>query len=48
MGDELLKKMGAGNLFMIFSEPDIRVRATDDAMLTAEILGLHVYDPTTA
>lgn len=25
MGDELLKKTGAGNLFMIFGEPDVRV-----------------------
>jgi adenine-specific DNA-methyltransferase len=23
MGDELLKKTGAGNLFMVFSEPDV-------------------------
>jgi len=26
MGDELLKKTGAGNLFMVFGEPDIEVR----------------------
>ena len=26
MGDELLKKTGAGNLFMIFGEPDIELR----------------------
>jgi len=26
MGDELLKKTGAGNLFMVFGEPDV-VRA---------------------
>ena len=25
MGDELLKKTGAGNLFMVFGEPDIKV-----------------------
>ncbi len=23
MGDELLKKTGAGNLFMVFGEPDL-------------------------
>jgi adenine-specific DNA-methyltransferase len=23
MGDELLKKTGAGNLFMVFGEPDV-------------------------
>jgi len=27
MGDELLKKTGAGNLFMVFGEPDVEVRA---------------------
>ena len=26
MGDELLKKTGAGNLFMVFGEPDIQIR----------------------
>ena len=26
MGDELLKKTGAGNLFMVFGEPDIELR----------------------
>ena len=33
MGDELLKKTGAGNLFMVFGEPDIEIRrvSTDDA-----------------
>ena len=30
MGDELLKKTGAGNLFMVFGEPDIDVRAAGD------------------
>jgi adenine-specific DNA-methyltransferase len=27
MGDELLKKTGAGNLFMVFGEPDVVIRA---------------------
>jgi hypothetical protein len=27
MGDELLKKTGAGNLFMVFGEPDIEIRS---------------------
>src|SRR4029077_19757472 len=26
MGDELLKKTGAGNLFMVFGEPDVEIR----------------------
>jgi len=29
MGDELLKKTGAGNLFMVFGEPDIVIRSAD-------------------
>jgi adenine-specific DNA-methyltransferase len=47
MGDELLKKTGSGNLFMVFGEPDIEIRPTDDGRLTLEIHGLDVYDPTT-
>ena len=46
MGDELLKKTGAGNLFMIFGEPDIEIKKAQDK-LTLEIKGLDVYDPTT-
>jgi adenine-specific DNA-methyltransferase len=47
MGDELLKKTGAGNLFMIFGEPDIDIKKGKDGKLTTEIKGLDVYDPTT-
>ncbi|MBI3404945.1 MAG: site-specific DNA-methyltransferase, partial [Acidobacteria bacterium] len=47
MGDELLKKTGAGNLFMIFGEPDIQIQKGKDGKLTIEIKGLDVYDPTT-
>jgi adenine-specific DNA-methyltransferase len=47
MGDELLKKTGVGNLFMIFGEPDIEVRKGKDGQMTVEIKGLDVYDPTT-
>jgi adenine-specific DNA-methyltransferase len=43
---DLLKKTGAGNLFMVFGEPDI-VIATDEDQVTLEIRGLDVYDPTT-
>jgi adenine-specific DNA-methyltransferase len=46
MGDELLKKTGSGNLFMVFGEPDIELTPTDDDHLTLEIRGLDVYDPT--
>lgn len=47
MGDELLKKTGAGNLFMIFGEPDIDVRKTKDGKIQVTLSGLDVYDPTT-
>jgi len=52
MGEELLKKTGAGNLFMVFGEPDIavkRVGATRESpgKLTVTIKGVDVYDPTT-
>jgi adenine-specific DNA-methyltransferase len=47
MGDELLKKTGAGNLFMVFGEPDLDVRATKEGQIVVEIRGLDVYDPTT-
>jgi adenine-specific DNA-methyltransferase len=46
MGD-LLKKTGAGNLFMVFGEPDVAVRKVKDRQITVEIKGLDVYDPTT-
>ncbi len=47
MGDELLKKTGAGNLFMVFGEPDLKVKPDKDGKLTVEIKGVDVYDPTT-
>ncbi len=47
MGDELLKKTGAGNLFMYFGEPDIDIKKQKDGKLIAELKGLDVYDPTT-
>lgn len=47
MGDELLKKTGAGNLFMVFGEPDVDVRKLKNSQIQIEIKGLDVYDPTT-
>ena len=46
MGDELLKKTGAANLFTVFGQPDVTVEATD-AGVVVEIRGVDVYDPTT-
>jgi len=47
MGDELLKKTGAGNLFMVFGEPDVEITKGKYGKLTVEINGVDVYDPTT-
>lgn len=49
MGDELLKKTGSGNLFMVFGEPDLKVdtEAEADGMIAVELKGLDIYDPTT-
>jgi adenine-specific DNA-methyltransferase len=47
MGDELLKKTGAGNLFMVFGEPDLDVKKQKGGKITVTIKGLDVYDPTT-
>jgi adenine-specific DNA-methyltransferase len=46
MGDELLKKTGAGNLFMVFGEPDLEIKK-QDGKITVHLKGLDVYDPTT-
>ena len=47
MGDELLKKTGAGNLFMVFGEPDLSVDRQPDSRYKVTLRGLDVYDPTT-
>ena len=47
MGEGLLKKTGAGNLFMVFGEPDITVDKQPDGNIKVTINGLDVYDPTT-
>ena len=46
MGDELLKKTGAGNLFMVFGEPDLDIKR-ENGKVTVQLKGLDVYDPTT-
>ena len=46
MGGDLLKKTGAGNLFMVFGEPDVDIRNTGDE-IEVEVRGVDVYDPTT-
>ena len=55
MGEELLKKTGAANLFMVFGEPDVapvdaktgKLQPQKDGKYVIEIRGVDVYDPTT-
>lgn len=47
MGDELLKKTGTGNLFMVFGEPDLDVKKLKDGKYVVKLKGVDVYDPTT-
>jgi adenine-specific DNA-methyltransferase len=42
-----LKRTGAGNLFVVFGEPEIEVREADGDQLQVEIKGVEVYDPNT-
>ena len=46
-GQKLLKSTGAGNLFMVFGEPDLELRTLEGGKLQVELRGLDVYDPTT-
>ena len=47
MGDEVLKKTGAGNLFMVFGEPDVEIETQPNGKVVVEVKGVDVYDPTT-
>jgi adenine-specific DNA-methyltransferase len=47
MGDDLLKKTGRGNLFMVFGEPDIELTKQPGGQWVVAIKGLDVFDPTT-
>jgi adenine-specific DNA-methyltransferase len=47
MGDTLLKKTGAANLFMVFGEPDLDIIKDKDSKLVVTVRGVDVYDPTT-
>ncbi len=44
---DTLKNTGAGNLFMVFGEPDIAIAHEPDGKVVVEVKGLDVYDPTT-
>jgi len=44
---EKLKNTGAGNLFVVFGEPDIAVEEAGDGLIRVEIKGVDIFDPTT-
>ncbi|MCF3947228.1 site-specific DNA-methyltransferase [Acidiphilium iwatense] len=46
MSDEL-KNTGAGNLFVVFGEPDIKWEFDTDGEIVVEVLGVDVFDPKT-
>jgi adenine-specific DNA-methyltransferase len=46
MGEDMLKKTGAGNLFMVFGEPDLEIHR-EGGKLEVELRGIDIYDPTT-
>ncbi|WP_045566964.1 site-specific DNA-methyltransferase [Burkholderia ubonensis] len=46
MSDEL-KNTGAGNLFVVFGEPDIKWNFNEDGEIVVEVLGVDVFDPKT-
>jgi adenine-specific DNA-methyltransferase len=46
MADKL-KATGAGNLFVVFGEPDIEIKNLPGDMLQVEIRGMDIFDPTT-
>jgi adenine-specific DNA-methyltransferase len=46
MADKL-KATGAGNLFVVFGEPDIKTKDLGNGMIQVEILGMDIFDPTT-
>jgi adenine-specific DNA-methyltransferase len=46
MGGDL-KSTGAGNLFVIFGEPDIRIADQGDGTVTVQVFGVDVFKPQT-
>ena len=46
MADDL-KNTGAGNLFVVFGEPDIAWNFDKDGKIIVEVLGIDVFDPKT-
>ncbi|WP_244580118.1 site-specific DNA-methyltransferase [Cohaesibacter gelatinilyticus] len=46
MADDL-KNTGAGNLFVVFGEPDVEWDFNEDGDIVVEVLGIDVFDPKT-
>ena len=46
MGNEL-KATGAGNLFVVFGEPDIKIHAEGDDQIRVQVFGVDVFKPQT-
>jgi adenine-specific DNA-methyltransferase len=44
---EHLRKTGAGNLFVVFGEPDVELRSLPDGQVEVEVKGIDIFDPTT-
>ena len=44
---DTLKNIGAGNLFMVFGEPDIAIGRDAEGKVVVEVKGVDVYDPAT-
>ena len=44
---EELKNTGAGNLFIVFGEPDVEWKFNDEGKIIVEVLGVDVFDPKT-
>lgn len=44
---EELKNTGAGNLFVVFGEPDIKWEFNADGEIVVEVVGVDVFDPKT-
>ncbi len=42
-----LKSGKSGNLFVVFGEPDIELRNSENDKLEIEIKGVDIFDPTT-
>lgn len=45
MGEDILKKTGTGNLFIVFGEPDVHIEPLSDSKIVVEVRGVDGYNP---